>query len=223
LTIIHSKNYSFRKKWELFIQKIIQLRKNYSTKYSFKKFENYSFKKIIHFFEKLIIAQGYGSGTGAVGLSAAALGATPVLLTDLPSLKELIDHNISVNSSVISTEQCTMAPLVWGDDQQGKAALQVIGGQPDFILVSDCVFYAESVLPLVESLTQLAGPNTDLLLSYEERQSQQKLDTMIQFFQTMREHFTWTKLPLESHHPQFRSEDIQIFKFQTKKVVEIEL
>ena len=24
----------------------------------FKKFENYSFKKIIHFFEKLIIAQG---------------------------------------------------------------------------------------------------------------------------------------------------------------------
>ena len=59
LTIIYSKNYSFRKKWELFIQKIIQLQKNYSTKYSFKKFENYSFKKIIHFFEKLIIAQGY--------------------------------------------------------------------------------------------------------------------------------------------------------------------
>ena len=92
---------------------------------------------------------------------------------------------------------------------------------------------------MVESLTQLAGPNTDLLLSYEvcqlhsfkklicktvqERQSQQKLDTMVQFFQTMKEHFTWTKLPLESHHPQFRSEDIQIFKFQTKKVVEIEL
>ena len=59
MTIIYSKNYSFRKKWELFIQKIIQLEKNYSKKYSFKKFENYSFKKIIHFFEKLIIAQGY--------------------------------------------------------------------------------------------------------------------------------------------------------------------
>ena len=43
--IIHSKNYS--------------IRKNYSKKYSFKKFENYSLKKIIHFFEKLIIAQGY--------------------------------------------------------------------------------------------------------------------------------------------------------------------
>ena len=63
MTIIYSKNYSFRKKWELFIQKIIQLQKNYSTKYSFKKFENYSFKKIIHFFEKLIIAQGYHQQT----------------------------------------------------------------------------------------------------------------------------------------------------------------
>ena len=53
MTIIHSKNYSFRKKWELFIQKIIQLEKYYSKKYSFKKIENYSFKKIIHFFEKI--------------------------------------------------------------------------------------------------------------------------------------------------------------------------
>ena len=59
MTNIHSKNHSFRKKWELFIQKIIQLEKNYSKKYSFKKIENYSFKKIIHFFEILIIAQGY--------------------------------------------------------------------------------------------------------------------------------------------------------------------
>ena len=63
MTIIYSKNYSFRKKWELFIQKIIQLQKNHSTKYSFNKFENYSFKKIIHFFEKLIIAQGYARDT----------------------------------------------------------------------------------------------------------------------------------------------------------------
>ena len=60
MTNIHSKNHSFRKKWELFIQKIIQLEKNYSKKYSFKKFENYSFKKIIHFFEKI----GYRPGLG---------------------------------------------------------------------------------------------------------------------------------------------------------------
>ena len=70
MTIIYSKNYSFRKKWELFIQKIIQLQKNYSTKYSFKKFENYSFKIIIHFFEKLIIAQGYHGGRSGAEVGA---------------------------------------------------------------------------------------------------------------------------------------------------------
>merc|ERR1712212_169411 len=163
-----------------------------------------------------------GSGTGAVGLSAAALGASPVILTDLSALEKLIQHNISLNSSVISRDKCTVAPLVWGDKEQGEQAIKETGGQPDFILLSDCVFYSESVPPLVESLTQLAGPSTNLLLSYEERQSQQKVDTMKQFFHLMSKKFTWAKLPLESHHPEFRSEDIQIFKFQTKKMEEIE-
>ena len=45
---------------------------------------------------------------------------------------------------------------------------------------------------------------------------------MKQFFHLMSKKFTWAKLPLESHHPEFRSEDIQIFKFQTKKMEEIE-
>ena len=46
LRIIHSKKlfiYFFK---ELFIQKIIQLEKTYSKKYSFKKIDNYSFKKL---------------------------------------------------------------------------------------------------------------------------------------------------------------------------------
>ena len=37
---------------------IIHLAKDYSKKYSFKKLDNYSFKEIIHLFEKLVIAQG---------------------------------------------------------------------------------------------------------------------------------------------------------------------
>ena len=56
----------------------------------------------------------------------------------------------------------------------------------------------------------------------QERQSQQKLETMKQFFHLMSNHFTWSKIPQESHHPEFRSEDIQIFKFEKKKLVEIE-
>jgi len=163
-----------------------------------------------------------GSGTGVVGLSAAALGASPVLLTDLPALIELIQHNISQNSPVLTDGHCTTTPLVWGDKGQGEDALKVTDGFPCFILVSDCVFYSEANIPLVESLTQLAGPDTTLLLSYEERQSQQKLETMKEFFHLMSNFFTWSKIPQESHHPEFRSEDIQIFKFEKKKLVEIE-
>jgi len=56
----------------------------------------------------------------------------------------------------------------------------------------------------------------------QERQSKQKLETMKQFFHLMSNHFTWSKILQESHHPEFRSEDIQIFKFEKKKLVEIE-
>ena len=45
MEIIHYKNYSYTK--------------NYSIKYSFLELDNYSFKEIIHFFEKLVIAQAY--------------------------------------------------------------------------------------------------------------------------------------------------------------------
>ena len=75
--------------------------------------------------------------------------ASPVLLTDLPALKELIQHNLSLNrfsntymyvcifffiifymsSSVISSGKCTVAPLVWGDKEQEQEAIKVTGGK----------------------------------------------------------------------------------------------
>ena len=60
MTIVYLKK-SLRKKWKLFIQKIIHKEKKYSIKYSLKELDNFSLKEIIHFFEKLIIAQGYMS------------------------------------------------------------------------------------------------------------------------------------------------------------------
>lgn len=37
-----------------------------------------------------------GAGTGLVGLVASALGAAPVVLTDLPHLLPFLDRNIKV-------------------------------------------------------------------------------------------------------------------------------
>jgi len=133
---------------------------------------------------------------------------------------ELLQHNIHINRPLDSST--STFPLVWGDRDQGEELLSHLGGPPDLLLVSDCVFYPDSVPPLVASLTQLCGPSTELLLSYEERESQEKLDTVKLFFRLMSASFEWSKTPLSSHHPEFRSEDIQIFRFAVKKIVEVE-
>ena len=80
-----------------------------------------------------------GSGTGAVGICAAALGAkqvchdvkiafifnvnhslkSKVLLTDQDNLVEFLDHNISLNADIISSFSTISAlPLVWGNTNQ---------------------------------------------------------------------------------------------------------
>ena len=100
----------------------------------------------------------------------------------------------------------------------------------DFLLVSDCVFYKvnarfrrcsdeteicfqESIEDLVETLFMLSSDSTQILLTYEERDSEIKLEVMKMFFEKMKTHFTWRKIPHSEHHPDFESPDIQIFKF----------
>jgi len=153
-----------------------------------------------------------GSGTGAVGLCAAALGCGRVLLTDLPEFIEFLNHNIELNQELFKNK-ISAQPLVWGDkDQMHEAKAD---GSFNFILVSDCVFYKESVEALVNTFCNLSDENTEIILSYEERDSQMKLEVMKMFFSCMKFYFSWTKVPLEKHHPEFRSEDIQIFRFKS--------
>jgi predicted nicotinamide N-methyase len=57
-----------------------------------------------------------GSGTGLVGLVAAALGAGPVILTDLAHLVGPISGNIKLNSGQLSDPTAvTAAELEWGN------------------------------------------------------------------------------------------------------------
>ena len=104
---------------------------------------------------------------------------------------------------------------------------------PDFLLVSDCVFYKvntrirlcsaqtgqnffflqESIEDLVQTLFMLSSDSSQILLTYEERDSEIKLEVMKLFFEKMKTHFTWKKIPHSEHHPDFESPDIQIFKF----------
>ena len=78
---------------------------------------------------------------------------------------------------------------------------------------TELLFFQESIEDLVETLFMLSSDSTQILLTYEERDSEIKLEVMKMFFEKMKTHFTWRKIPHSEHHPDFESPDIQIFKF----------
>ena len=78
-------------------------------------------------------------------------------------------------------------------------------------------FLKESIEDLVESLFMLSSDSTQILLTYEERDSEIKLEVMKMFFEKMKTHFTWKKIPHSEHHPDFESPNIEIFNFSLKK------
>ena len=150
-----------------------------------------------------------GSGTGAVGLCAGVLGAKQVILTDQEELVEFLSHNIELNTEV--TRVSALA-LEWGNNANIETVMNMVT-RVDLVLVSDCVFYEESLDDLVETMQLLSDKQTRILLTYEERDSQIKHDVMKLFFEKMKSHFTWKRIPHEEHHPDYQSPDIQIYTF----------
>ena len=81
-----------------------------------------------------------GTGTGAVGLYAAGLGASRVLLTDGGSdtLLELCQDNIDANRQLFATgAHIDCGRLEWGCENEASAT----GGEDfDLVLASDCTY-----------------------------------------------------------------------------------
>ena len=64
------------------------------------------------------------------------------------------------------------------------------------------------------TLREMSGEKSCILMSYEERDSQKKLEVMKMFFEKMKSCFTWKKINHSEHHEDFQSPDIQIFEFR---------
>ena len=77
--------------------------------------------------------------------------------------------------------------------------------------------FQESIEDLVETLYLLSSDATQILLAYEERDSEIKLEVMKMFFEQMKSRFIWRKIPHSEHHQDFESPDIQIFNFTLSK------
>ena len=80
-----------------------------------------------------------GSGTGACGLAAAALGAARVLLTDQPSAVPLLQHNATTAENLGLRATIEVRPLCWRADWDPATSDDELPSVADLVLVSDCL------------------------------------------------------------------------------------
>ncbi|XP_034624539.1 protein-lysine methyltransferase METTL21D isoform X2 [Trachemys scripta elegans] len=151
-----------------------------------------------------------GAGTGAVGLMAATLGAD-VTVTDLEELQDLLNINIEKNKHLV-TGSVQAKVLKWGEDV--KEFLPA----PDYILMADCIYYEESLGPLLKTLKDLSGPATCIICCYEQRTMGKNPEIERKYFELLQMDFELEKVPLEKHDEEYRSEDIHILNIRRKKM-----
>jgi hypothetical protein len=99
-----------------------------------------------------------GAGCGVVGLTATALGAQSVLMTDLPYVLPLLQSNIYRNRNLITTDsndnEITMQCCECDWFKQPLNS-RVMDFSANVILVADCVWVHELVEPLLTTLHSL--------------------------------------------------------------------
>ncbi|ESQ45443.1 hypothetical protein EUTSA_v10010630mg [Eutrema salsugineum] len=91
-----------------------------------------------------------GSGTGIVGIAAAATLGANVTLTDLPNVIENLRFNADANAEVVARSggKIHVAALRWGEDGD----VEVLGQSVDLILASDVVYHEHLYEPLLKTL-----------------------------------------------------------------------
>ncbi|KAG1715978.1 hypothetical protein ID866_1202 [Astraeus odoratus] len=100
-----------------------------------------------------------GSGTGLVGLVAAALGGH-VWITDQAPLLGIMRDNVVLNSL---QSLVTVTELNWGEQIPSEIP------SPDIILAADCVYYEPAFPLLVRTLSDLSEERTEILFCYKKR------------------------------------------------------
>ncbi|XP_041070063.1 protein-lysine methyltransferase METTL21D isoform X1 [Carcharodon carcharias] len=150
-----------------------------------------------------------GSGTGVVGLMASVLGAH-VTVTDLEELQDLLNININDNKHLV-TGSIQAKVLKWGE------SVKDLPPDPDYILVADCIYYEQSLEPLLRTMKELTGNSSCILCCYEERTIGNNPKIEISFFELLQSDFEIEEIPLDRHDEEYRSEDIHILHIKRKR------
>ncbi len=137
-----------------------------------------------------------------------------VVLTDLDPCLPLLEKNISLNRHLLEPKSLLESRrLRWGDPEDLKS-LEAERGPFDLVLLSDCIYYGDSLGPLVETLE---GIGAEVLVSYEVRESEQKKVVQDGFFRLVKEKgFTAEEFPTSDCHPDYASPDIKVLRLERK-------
>ncbi|XP_068194341.1 protein N-lysine methyltransferase METTL21D isoform X2 [Antennarius striatus] len=140
---------------------------------------------------------------------AATLGAE-VTVTDLEELQTLLRMNIQDNQALINCGSVTAKVLKWGED------LSEFIPPMHYVLMADCIYYEQSIIPLVESLKLLCGPDTCIICCYEQRTEGINPQVERQFFELLQQNFSWEEIPSDKQDSEFSSPDIHILHIRRK-------
>ncbi|KAL3829208.1 hypothetical protein ACJIZ3_018010 [Penstemon smallii] len=143
-----------------------------------------------------------GSGCGLVGCIAALLGAQ-VVLTDLPDRLKLLKKNVETNLYGDVRGSATVNELTWGDylDPDFTNSL------PDYVVGSDVVYSEGAVVDLMETLVELCGKQTTIILAGELRN-----DAILEYFlEAATKEFVVGRVDQEQFHPDYCSSRVVIY------------
>ncbi|XP_002119296.2 protein N-lysine methyltransferase METTL21D-like [Ciona intestinalis] len=153
-----------------------------------------------------------GAGTGVVGLSADIVGASKVILTDLPHILPLIDHNIKENTNILahSKAEISGSTLRWGNTTDIKNILRK--HLIDCVLISDCVYYEDGLDNLIETIIIIlnSNPSATVLCSYEKRDTGNKIELLNKFLTALQDELNVVFVPFSEMDEIYRSDDINI-------------
>ncbi|XP_064148519.1 protein N-lysine methyltransferase METTL21D isoform X3 [Loxodonta africana] len=135
-----------------------------------------------------------------------------VVVTDLEELQDLLKININMNKELV-TGSVQAKVLKWGEETEDFPS------PPDYILMADCIYYEESLEPLLKTLKDLSGSETCIICCYEQRTMGKNPEIEKKYFELLQQDFDFEKIPLEKHDEEYRSEDIHILYIRKKKSI----
>ncbi|PNX75065.1 frigida-LIKE protein [Trifolium pratense] len=153
-----------------------------------------------------------GSGTGIVGIVAAATLGTNVTLTDLPNVVPNLKFNAEVNADVVASSggAVTFAPLRWGH----SADVDMIRDEFDVVIASDVVYHDHLYDPLIETLRfMLIGKKIVFVMAHMKRWKKEST-----FFKKARKYFSIDVLHVDAPSNGSRV-GVVVYRFVDKKVV----